>query len=382
MPSLKPVGFSGASYFMSLLVLDPDIAQAEGLCRQLTDLGFQAIATTQTRVVDELCAQGGVEIIVSCGEQPDPAALSVPAGVGYVFASRNPLDTETVLACMRGGMDDCWCLPEADAVLKSQVDALLNREQNLLNQVGAELQDMRSEVERDQRAGQYIQTSMLPESPVHIGEFELAHRVAPSLFLSGDFIDYFTLDDDRIVFYVADVSGHGASSAMVTVLLKNFSTRMERDIDDVVDADPGAILGWINAELMSQQMNKHVAMYFGIVDTKANVLSYANAAQFPPAVVVSDGVITSLEQKGKPLGLFKNASFETRTVDFPPGARLVVFSDGVLDLLPGVDLDTKENELRQAIVANDGIEALWHTLKPEAFGHDDISCLLIERRSA
>jgi len=377
--SLEP-RLSGASYSMSLLVLDPDIAMAEGLCQQLTDLGFHTVATTQSRVAEELCSQGGAEVLIVCGAQPQDSVPEVPAGVGLVFASHEPLDLSTTLHCMRQGMHDCWQLPESDEVLKSLVDALLNREQMLLNQVGAELRDMRHELEADQRAGQYIQMGMLPESPAQLGELELAHRIAPSLFLSGDFIDYFELDEHRTVFYVADVSGHGASSAFVTVLLKNFSNRLQVDLSEQANVDPASILTWINGELISQHMNKHVAMFLGCIDQRAGTLSYANAAQFPPALLLTGSKLVSLEQKGKPLGLFPKASYAAQRVDFPAGARLLVFSDGVLDLIVGDTLADKEEKLRQIVLDHDSIEEVWEALNPQAYGHDDVSCLELLRK--
>ncbi|MCP6134720.1 SpoIIE family protein phosphatase, partial [Klebsiella pneumoniae] len=71
-----------------------------------------------------------------------------------------------------------------------------------------------------------VQMNMLPESPWTVGGFAFEHQIIPSLYLSGDFTDYFRVDERRIAFYLADVSGHGASSAFVTVLLKFMTTRL------------------------------------------------------------------------------------------------------------------------------------------------------------
>ena len=65
-----------------------------------------------------------------------------------------------------------------------------------------------------------VQMKMLPENDQVIEGIYFEHLIKPSLYLSGDFLDYFKLDNDRVLFYFADVSGHGASSAFVTVLLK------------------------------------------------------------------------------------------------------------------------------------------------------------------
>ena len=68
--------------------------------------------------------------------------------------------------------------------------------------------------------------NMLPVSPWTHRRVPFAHQIIPSLYLSGDFVDYFRVDERRVAFYLADVSGHGASSAFVTVLLKFMTTRL------------------------------------------------------------------------------------------------------------------------------------------------------------
>ncbi|MEX2327200.1 MAG: hypothetical protein WD558_05680, partial [Pseudomonadales bacterium] len=70
-------------------------------------------------------------------------------------------------------------------------------------------------LEMDQQAGFRVQQGMMPDSPYLADGFTLRHLIVPSLILSGDFIDYFELPDGRLLFYIADVSGHGASGAIV-----------------------------------------------------------------------------------------------------------------------------------------------------------------------
>ena len=67
-------------------------------------------------------------------------------------------------------------------------------------------------LQEDQNAGRQVQMNMLPISPWSIDDFDFAHQIIPSLYLSGDFVDYFRVDERRVAFYLADVSGHGASS--------------------------------------------------------------------------------------------------------------------------------------------------------------------------
>ena len=66
---------------------------------------------------------------------------------------------------------------------------------------------------------------MLPHNHQRFGDYLFTREVIPSSFLSGDFIDVFKIDARHWGFYLADVSGHGVSSALVTVLLRSFVQR-------------------------------------------------------------------------------------------------------------------------------------------------------------
>lgn len=59
---------------------------------------------------------------------------------------------------------------------------------------------------------------MLPDKELNVGGLLARYLLIPSLYLSGDFVDVVSIDADKTMFYLADVSGHGASSALVTVL--------------------------------------------------------------------------------------------------------------------------------------------------------------------
>ena len=142
-------------------------------------------------------------------------------------------------------------------------------------------------------------------------------------------------------------------------------------------SNPGEILSWINTELIDQGIDKHVAMFFATIDMQENRLHYANAAHLPPAVIVVDGEIRSLEQKAKPLGLFPKLEYESLTCDFPFGAKLVAFSDGVLEVIPGESILDKERYLSEAIQESNDMDTLWAHLEQNRAGPDDVSCLMV-----
>ncbi|MCB1691374.1 MAG: SpoIIE family protein phosphatase [Pseudomonadales bacterium] len=204
-------------------------------------------------------------------------------------------------------------------------------------------------LEQDQQAGSRVQQGMMPESPFECEGITLTHLIVPSLILSGDFIDYFELPDHRLLFYFADVSGHGTSGAIVTVLLKSLSGRLYNEFEELGLEDAGQILVWINRELLACGLEQHVTMFLGVVDHHGKRLQYANAAQFPPSIFSTAEGARYLEMGGLPLGIYPTARYQSHELELPAAFALVMFSDGVFEIMPEEKLSAKEERLRSLV---------------------------------
>ena len=144
-----------------------------------------------------------------------------------VASSVNSADE--IVQALRLGAKDYLLKPIADVqTVVDSISRVLNQREleriNLryhdqLRAANTQLQDNLDELERDHLAGRRVQKRMMPTGLTTPDGFSVQHRILPSLYLSGDFIDYGLLADRYLVFYLADVSGHGASSAFVTVWL-------------------------------------------------------------------------------------------------------------------------------------------------------------------
>ena len=367
---------------MSIVVMDDDERTAASLVQRLCELGYDA---TCGRVA-QLAGIDTIELFV-CGFHGGDALASL---VGP-FANR--LDRlPAVLACvatpaaedlataMALGFTDVLPWPNAaDGTVAEVVERNIRRSRarrandpRLFRELG--------ELERDQRAGRYIQMGMLPPNPMALDHYRLRHRIHPSLLLSGDFVDYFRITDDHFVFYIADVSGHGASSAFVTVILKNFSRRLRREYRPSMLREPGEILVALNREILENRIDKHVAMFLGVVDVRTNTLRYANAGHFPHAIRVRDGHTRLLELSGKPVGLFQDVAYASAGVELAAGDHLVLLSDGVLEVLPETGLAGKEHRIQEAAVeCGADIDRLWSALGVDTAmaGPDDMTCLMV-----
>ena len=373
---------------MSLVVAVPDEEALAPLLEQLKEIGLDPVRATSLKVALEMCEHTRPELVV-CGCMEWAIELAANhRRVPVVLAARQDPDSEILMQALRSGLADVWALPVDNAFVRDRVDEIVGRVAAGASQTELRLGQFVADLERDQRAGRYIQMGMLPPNPMAIDRYRFHHRIVPSLILSGDFVDYFRVTDRHFVFYVADVSGHGASSAFVTVLLKNFSRRLRREYRPSMLDEPGEILEWFNRELLEQRIDKHVAVIVAVGDLESNSVRLANAGHFPPAILVAAGPgdeprADFVEQRGKPVGLFEQVSYGARTIDLGVGERLVVFSDGVLDALEGMDLSQKESVLLRAAASQGGMDGIWQALGigSAVNAPDDMTCLTVSRES-
>jgi len=254
-----------------------------------------------------------------------------------------------------------------------------------LQKINSRLQHSIQLLEQDQKAGLEIQKSLMPEGPLRCGNFEIAYSMAPSLFLSGDCVGYQFVLGRYLLFYFVDVSGHGSSSAFVTVLLHFIAGRIirrharEKQYDALAQAPEGLVES-INQQLLNTELDKHLTIVAGSLDTETRRLRYVVGAHQPSPILIVDGNAQYLPGKGKPAGIFKDAKWAVEEIQLPEEFALVLLSDGVFELLPGKEIIDKEDRLLRYLSNRSvSIRALKKGLFIDGIKdlQDDISVLLL-----
>ena len=254
-----------------------------------------------------------------------------------------------------------------------------------LEKANSDLKNNLAVLEQDQQAGLQVQMKMLPISPLQRSAYMFQHQIVPSLYLSGDFVEYVLVGTDFMVFFVADVSGHGASSAFVTVLLKNLTARMRSDFNRQGKESvlhPAEYLLQANAELLATGIGKHATMFYAVLNTRVNQLTYSVAGQLPLPILVSEEGARYLEGEGAPVGLFEDIEYEEHTVVLPNHFRLLIFSDGILEIIDRPSLREKEEYLLEyASMSNTEIEAVLKGFEVDLERQypDDVALLMIDK---
>lgn len=254
-----------------------------------------------------------------------------------------------------------------------------------LELANSELKTNLAVLEQDHQAGLQVQMKMLPVSPMQKSAYIFHHQIVPSVYLSGDFVEYVTVGADHVVFFMADVSGHGASSAFVTVLMKNLTARMRSDYsrhsnDGILH--PAEFLAQANAELLGTGIGKHATLFYAVLDTQNNRLTYSVAGALPVPLLIADGEARYLEGQGAPVGLFDETNYQEIAVDLPDKFRIMMFSDGILEVLEQESLAKKEAFLlSEAPKMKADIESVFNDFNVDESQQypDDIALLIVDK---
>lgn len=330
--------------------------------------------------VDMDCGVSGQQLDrIALKLSPKPTIAIVEAGTA-----------ESMLVAMRNGADSVFTQFE---MKESSLELIYCIERQLMRAARIDetdyLRDTLSksleELKADQIAAREIQERMLPDDVKDIDGLHIEYAMQASLVLSGDFLDILRLRDGRVLFYLADVSGHGASSALVTVLLKNITSRVMRSYHQeksTTPDNPDALLALFNRELLLTSLGKHLTIFVGLIDQNANSLDYAIGGHHPMPVLVQGGAARSLAGRGMPIGLFEEPCFGRHQVELDEKFELFLFSDGILEVLGGDNLPEKEQNLRTLCEqAGQSPEAILKSVMAEAESQpDDVAVMMVSRR--
>ncbi len=389
-----------------LLVIDDNDGVRAGLANHLEEAGFCVLQAASAAQGLQLFELEQPELVICDLELPEQTGKDLVRQImehdgdePVIAMSATGVMSDAVEALRLGAVDYLIRPLEDLALLEHSVRRALDRARlrqenrryrEKLEAANRELQASLSLLQEDQNAGRHVQMNMLPVTPWEADGFHFAHRIIPSLYLSGDFVDYFRVDERRIAFYLADVSGHGASSAFVTVLLKFMTTRLlyesrRQRNRPLPEFRPSDVLAHINRGLINCKLGKHVTMLGGVIDESTGVLTYSIGGHLPLPVLYSDGAARYLEGRGLPVGLFEEARYEDHELPLPERFSLALFSDGILDLLPGETLKDKEAALPRCVCeAGGSLEGLSRVFGLANLGEmpDDIALLVLSRNFA
>ncbi len=204
-------------------------------------------------------------------------------------------------------------------------------EQKLLEE---EFQKHYEKLKGDIEFAKHIQKKTLPEDGVYWNAVRTYSAYLPSEDLSGDLFDIVRVNDDTCLFYIADVSGHGVRSALMTIFLRQVIRGMKEAAEDPVAVLDELIQDYSDLDLDKEQF---ISLIYGVYNRKTRGLSLVNAGHnCLPMILenkVKEGIkLTEIEIKGMPVcSLLSVSNHRVVTLQMEKGDKILLYTDGVTE---------------------------------------------------
>ena len=320
-----------------ILVVDDDamsrrvLAQLLGAagydCRVSSD-GSEALETIHARppsllLLDfDMPGLNGAEVLKRLRSDENPTVAQIPAIMLTAHGSE-----QSEVSCLQAGADDFVTKPVNASVLRARIETQL-RVRSMRRQLehqNDELEKWRRDLERDLAAARLTQRSLIPQKPLSLPGWQIATCYHPVIQVGGDIYGWLRMKDGRVLFWIADGTGHGASAALLTTLAKLLFQYGSMDHDspatlmEGVDNDFRTIFG-------ATSFMTAMCVALDPATGKAQVVG----AGHPSLLVVHrDGTTESIASVAPPLGLIKRAAFTETTIDLEPGDAFLLYTDGL-----------------------------------------------------
>ncbi len=367
-----------------VLLVDDDAMIRHSIAAWLEDRGYTVVQASDGAAALEIFSTARPALVITDIKMPRMDGMTLLKSLLVMQKSDDiPLPVivlsgassmQDVVEALRTGAVDYLLKPILDfQVLEHAIQRCLERTRLLeenrryqadLEKANREMGEYLRLLEQDQQAGRLLQMKLFPQQALHAGDYHFTHRVVPSLYLSGDFLEYVEYGDDFLGFYIADVSGHGVSSAFVTALLRHFSLNVYRETrlatlrgSHSPYSSPAAVLSYYNRELLAAGIDKHVTMFMAVLDRHQNSMVYSVAGHLPMPILASGDDVHFLEGQGMPVGILREAEYQNFSIQLPDDFTLVLCSDGVLEIVPEKGLVGKEARLLDLVARSDRTQA-------------------------
>lgn len=241
---------------------------------------------------------------------------------------------------------------------KSVYGALLDLLYTKTTRIVRERERNRSELEIAAR----IQTGYLPKdfSPFQdMPHIRTTARMRPARGVGGDFYDMFKIDDHRLGFVVADVSGKGIPAALFMVLSKAYIKNYMR-----LDMPLDQMAVQVNNQLCENNEEElFVTCFICVLDTESGELTYVNAGHNRPAVSRKGGAFQFLECPADvPFGIMEGMTYRLQKDRLEQGDRIYLYTDGVTEAFNENEQMFSDKRLLEVLNRKTGLED-----DPEAF---------------
>src|SRR5213080_1978186 len=321
-----------------ILVVDDDAVSRKILARLLASAGYQchecedgaeALALVHAKrpsllLLDfDMPGLNGTEVLKQLRSDQHQAIAQVPTIMLTAHGSE-----ESEVNCLQAGADDFVTKPVNAAVLRARIDTQLRLRsmRRQLERQNDELENWRRDLERDLAAARLTQQSLIPQKPPALLGWEVATCYRPVIQVGGDIYGWLRMTDGRILFWIADGTGHGAAAALLTTLAK-----LLFHYGSVEQDTPGSVMEVVNHDFRSIFGGRSFMTAMCVaVDPATGRASIVGAGHPPLLIARGSGATEMIASVAPPLGLVESPELTETIVNLKPGDTFLLYTDGLL----------------------------------------------------
>lgn len=238
-------------------------------------------------------------------------------------------------------LGDTLADPQNQELLAGKVHSLLTI-RKLSRQLAAtrhQLSHYQEELQDALQSAAHIQHSLIPRHRPSYANLCYSWKYMPCKKVGGDLFNIVQLDEQTVMTYLIDVSGHGISSAMVTVSVhQSLSIHTGQLVKRPTEqppfyeiTPPGQVLQELEAEYPFERFEEFFTISYLLINPHTGQLRYCNGGHPPPLLLRSDGRVERLDCGGTVIGVGKLVDFSEGKARLEPGDRLFMYTDGITE---------------------------------------------------
>ncbi|TGK15547.1 serine/threonine-protein phosphatase [Leptospira fluminis] len=250
-----------------------------------------------------------------------------------------------------------WLVRASDSVKK--MGAQLTRSLVQTKQNKRTLKRLHTVQAIDLTLARRLQRDTLPDlKKFESGNLTLSARYVSLDTVGGDFYDVVDLGEGKTGLFIADVSGHGVSAALVTMMTKAAFRNHYRE-----QSDPALLLKIVNRSLcgMLENQGMFVTAFYCIIHPKGELLF--SSAGHPPALFLNrreNRIRELFTENTFFLGIEPTWSYKTDSISMTRGDRILIFTDGLIEAKNKIGQQYGEGRLSELLLKKSN-------LSPEEF---------------
>jgi len=283
----------------------------------------------------------------------EPQRVSTPPlkdlGIAVLVPMRIQEETKGIIAIGDRATGEDYKHNELEFLSTLGNQAMISLENARLFEEALEKQRMEEEL----AIAREIQKGLLPKAPPEIKGYDIEGVNLPSEQVGGDYYDFIKIDDTHYGIAIADVAGKGTPAAL---LMANLQASLRALASEYLS--PKEVVFKINNLIFrNTDIATFITFFYGILDTKKRTFTYTNAGHNPPYLLHRDGSLRTLTEGGLILGMMENVIYGEQRIQLAPGDLIVMFTDGVTEVINQREEEFGEERLVRIIRENRSAEA-------------------------